>query len=435
MTSAGDRALLGPVALLALGLNGIVGVGIFFLPRDVAGLVPGLAGVGVYALTALALLPVAAVYGTLGGRFAEDGGPYVWARAAFGGGVAFVVGWVAWVSAVLSTAAVVVGLAETAAAAAPGQAPLVARGVVGLVVGGFGAVAALGLRPSAIAWTVVTVAKLLPLALLVVVGLGQAPAAPLAPAAEAAGAPAVFRAALVVVFALQGFEIVAVPAGQSRRGGAAVRLGTVGSLAAAALLYAAVHWVAVRGVPDLGGLDRPLERVGAALGGPALGAAVGLGAAVSAAGIAFGMIVMTPRYLAALGRPDGLGAWLGREGAGQVPRRALAVTVLAAGLLALAALAAGAGVGLRELFVLSSVMVLLQYAVSAAALLGLGLTARGGLRPRDAWPVPLAVVTLVAIGAAATARELAVAAVTVAAGLVVPLGRRLLRAWGGGGSG
>ncbi|HOU91693.1 MAG TPA: amino acid permease, partial [Polyangiaceae bacterium] len=117
MAAAGDRALLGPVALLALGLNGIVGVGIFFLPRDVAGLVPGPAGVGVYALTALALLPVAAVYATLGGRFAEDGGPYVWARAAFGPAVAFVVGWVAWVSAVLSTAAVVVGLAETAAAA------------------------------------------------------------------------------------------------------------------------------------------------------------------------------------------------------------------------------------------------------------------------------------------------------------------------------
>ena len=242
-----------------------------------------------------------------------------------------------------------------------------------------------------------------------------------------------FRAALVVVFALQGFEIVAVPAGQSRRGGAAVPLATVGSLAAAALLYAAVHWVAVRGVPELGGLDRPLERVGAALGGPTLGAAVGLGAAVSAAGIAFGMIVMTPRYLAALGRPDGLGAWLGREGAGQVPRRALTVTLLAAGLLAFAALTAGAGVGLRELFVLSSVMVLLQYAVSAAALLGLGLTSRGGLRPRDAWPVPLAAVTLVAIGAAATARELAVAAVAVAAGLVVPLGRRLLGARGRGG--
>ncbi len=434
MAAAGDRALLGPVALLALGLNGIVGVGIFFLPRDVAGLVPGPAGVGVYALTALALLPMAAVYATLGGRFAEDGGPYVWARAAFGGGVAFVVGWVAWVSAVLSTAAVVVGLAETAAAAAaPGHAPLVAQGVAGLVVGGFGAVAALGLRPSAIAWTVVTVAKLLPLALLVAVGLGQAPAAPVAPAAGAAAGPAVFRAALVVVFALQGFEIVAVPAGQSRRGGAGVPMATVGSLAAAALLYAAVHWVAVRGVPELGGLDRPLERVGAALGGPPLGAAVGLGSAVSAAGIAFGMIVMTPRYLAALGRPDGLGAWLGREGAGQVPRRALAVTLLAAGLLAFAALAAGAGVGLRELFVLSSVMVLLQYAVSAAALLGLGLTSRAGLRPRDAWPVPLAAVTLVAIGAAATARELAVAAVAVAAGLVVPLGRRLRAARGGGG--
>src|SRR5512145_2341207 len=116
METTRERGLLGPVALFALGLNGIVGVGIFFIPRDVAGLAPGNAGVASYLLTAFALLPLAAVYAVLGSRFPEDGGPYVWARAAFGPGIAFVVGWVAGVSAVSSTAAVVLGLAETAAA-------------------------------------------------------------------------------------------------------------------------------------------------------------------------------------------------------------------------------------------------------------------------------------------------------------------------------
>ena len=83
---------LGFGSLLALGINGIVGVGIFFAPSEVGALVPGNAGILVYLVTALALSPVAFVYATLGGKFAEDGGPYVWARAAFGPMVGFGVG-------------------------------------------------------------------------------------------------------------------------------------------------------------------------------------------------------------------------------------------------------------------------------------------------------------------------------------------------------
>jgi amino acid transporter len=84
-----------------LGINGIVGVGIFLVPSRLAELVPGTPGIAVYAVTALALTPVAMVYATLGGRFSEDGGPYVWARAAFGPTFGFFVGFVMWVSAVL----------------------------------------------------------------------------------------------------------------------------------------------------------------------------------------------------------------------------------------------------------------------------------------------------------------------------------------------
>ena len=93
-----DRARarpLGLFSLLALGVNGMIGVGIFFAPSEVAASVPGYAGVGVYLLTAAALFPIAWTYGVLGSRFSVDGGPYVWARAAFGPRIAFLVGWIA----------------------------------------------------------------------------------------------------------------------------------------------------------------------------------------------------------------------------------------------------------------------------------------------------------------------------------------------------
>src|SRR5687767_15269572 len=100
---------VGPIHLLALGVNGIVGVGIFFAPADLAARAPG-SGTVVFAATALALVPVALAFAALGRRFDEDGGPVVFARAAFGPLPAFVVGWIAYVSAIASSAAVIVGL-------------------------------------------------------------------------------------------------------------------------------------------------------------------------------------------------------------------------------------------------------------------------------------------------------------------------------------
>src|SRR5512147_279266 len=90
---------VGALQLLALGVNGIVGVGIFFVPAAVAARAPGLGTVMVFVCTGLALLPAAACFAALGRRFDEDGGPVVFARAAFGPRVSFLVGWIAYVSA------------------------------------------------------------------------------------------------------------------------------------------------------------------------------------------------------------------------------------------------------------------------------------------------------------------------------------------------
>src|ERR1700712_2958913 len=107
-----DRKPLGFIALLTLGINGTIGVGIFFAPSEVALKLPGPSGAWVFLLAGLALMPVGFVYSRLGGRFAEDGGPYVWARLAFGPQIAFLIGFLTYVSAVFSTATVATGLSE-----------------------------------------------------------------------------------------------------------------------------------------------------------------------------------------------------------------------------------------------------------------------------------------------------------------------------------
>ena len=408
---------LGLGSLVALGINGIVGVGIFSVPSEVAAHAPGLAGLAAYALTALALLPVAVTCAVLGGRFDEDGGPVVWARAAFGNGVGFAVGWVSYASAVLSSSAVLSWLAHQTTAALAVGSPLAARSLAVTTAVVLTAVVALGLRPSAVFWSLVTVLKLIPLLLLVIFSFRAAPV-PTVSAVSTAPVEDLARASLLIVFALQGFEIIPVPAASVREGPRIIPLATVLSLALATGLYIGLHAACVRAVPALATTRSPLVDAANVWGGATLSAVVAAGASISALGISFGMLAMTPRYLAALGRPEALGPWLSREDSRRVPRNALLVTLLA--LVPLLMMGE-----LTELFVLSSIAVLVQYAMSAGSLTVLAVRRSHGLSPVAMWPAPLALGAIFMLAREAKLAELGKAALVLIIGVLVVAARRL----------
>lgn len=401
---------LGVWSLLALGVNGIVGVGIFFTPNLVALAVPGTAGVWAYALTLLALLPVAITYARLGARFDRDGGPYVWATAAFGPAVGFVVGFAAYASAVLSTSAVLAGLGEYTAPVLGLGAQKQAFSLLAAML--FAAVVGAGLRPSAWVWSSLTVLKLLPLVLLVAVFLALGGAHEPLTSQPLLKTPWWSRAVLLIVFSMQGFEIVPVPGSHVRSAQRAIPIATIGSLVLCAGLYMLIHWACVRSVGDLALSDAPLVAAARALGGFELAALVSLGTNISAIGIAFGMMAMTPRYLAALDFGNEKAGAIGSESLQQVPGRALFVTLV----LVLILLSWGA---LSRLFVLSSVAVLFQYSVSVLSLGVLALRRAHGLTPRDALAAPLALVALALVARAVERAELLVMSGIVAVALLL----------------
>jgi amino acid transporter len=404
----GESRALGVWSLLALGVNGIVGVGIFFTPNLVARWVPGIAGVWAYALTLLALLPVAMTYARLGARFDRDGGPYVWAAAAFGPGVGFVVGVTAYASAVLSTSAVLAGLGEYTAPVLGFGVQKQAFSLLAALL--FAAIVGAGLRPSAWVWSSLTVLKLLPLLLLVVVFLSISREAP--PSAPPLTVPSWSRAVLLIVFPMQGFEIVPVPGSHVRSAQRAIPIATIGSLVLCAGLYMLIHWACVRSVGDLGASDAPLIAAARALGGFRLAALVSMGTNISAIGIAFGMMAMTPRYLAALASRVHETAISSPKSTREVPWRALLVTLV----LVLILLSWGA---LSRLFVLSSVAVLFQYSVSVLSLGYLSLKRAHGLSPRDALSAPLALLALALVARAVERTELWVMSGIVACALLL----------------
>ncbi|WP_375746578.1 APC family permease [Corallococcus interemptor] len=402
---------MGPFQLLALGVNGIVGVGIFFAPAEVAAQAPGLGAVWAFALTGLALVPVAFAFAVLGRRFDSDGGPVVFARAAFGERVSFLVGWVAYVSAFLSTSAVMAGLARAVAPSLGLGGPVGERLLASALVTGLAALVASGIRVSARTWTALTVLKLVPLAAL----LGAfffLPVREVPPPLPATGA-SWLTAGLTVMFAYQGFEIVPVIAGQVRASERTVPLATVGSLLLAMLLYVGLVWACVAALPDLAGASAPLAQAAGVWGGAGLERLVGAGTSVSALGICVGMMVTTPRYLSALASGERSLFGLERMSASGVPMRALAVTwALVLGFVNLG--------DLSELFALSAIAVLMQFGVTAAALAVLSLRRERDLRPVHALlALPTLVLGLTLVTFGASAREAAVASVAVLAGLAL----------------
>src|SRR5215471_541763 len=100
------RRELGKWDLTALGINQVIGSGVFILPSLVAAQLGTWSPLALLA-TGFASLLVALCFAELSSRFEGTGGPYLYARAAFGQFVAFEVGWMHWFTRVTGYASVI----------------------------------------------------------------------------------------------------------------------------------------------------------------------------------------------------------------------------------------------------------------------------------------------------------------------------------------
>jgi amino acid transporter len=425
------RRTLSLFDVVCIGLNAIVGSGIFLLPDDLyrqMGVLSPLA----FLLCAVGLLPIALCYAEAASRVDRTGGPYVYASEAFGPNTGFAVGWMCFANSVFSFAAV----AAAAAAYFGRLVPTFAgawpeRGVALLVIAGFAALNFRGAKPGALAVDAFTLAKFGVLFVLVAAlvpevklpsGAGGAGGAA---GALPAGFAGVGSAVFIALFAAQGFEVVPVPAGETRLPRRDIPIAIVASLLVASLLYLAVQAVLVGAYAKLGEVsDTPLAD--AALGvAPTLGTLIAVGGLISMLGFVSGSAFGTPRYLYAAAAdghlPTPLSALHPRFDS---PHVAIVVTAGASALLA-------SSFDYRALIGMSNVAVAVQYLGTCLAVLALrrrytkGEGFRAPLGPT--MPVLGALVSLW-VFTEATAQELTWAAASMAVGAVaVAATRRFAR--------
>jgi basic amino acid/polyamine antiporter, APA family len=101
------RGTLGLGSATALIVGTIIGVGIFNLPSSLASYGP--ISLLAMVLTTVGALALALMFAALSRRLPADGGPYAYARAAFGNGAGFSNAWLYWITAWSGNAAIVVG--------------------------------------------------------------------------------------------------------------------------------------------------------------------------------------------------------------------------------------------------------------------------------------------------------------------------------------
>jgi basic amino acid/polyamine antiporter, APA family len=269
--------------LVAIAINGIIGAGIFGLPSKVYALI------GTYSLIAFAVCAVVVAmiilcFAEVSSRFEETGGPYLYAREAFGPVVAFEVGWLVWLARLTAFAANCNLLVSYLGFFWPGATTALWRAtVIVTVVFLLTAINIRGVREAAIVSNLFTIGKLIPLLFFAIAGLfflnpGNFAFGPQPPVG------AFSQSVLLLLYAFTGFEMAVIPAGEIRDPRRNLPRALIIAIVVVAILYILIQIVCVGTLPELATSQKPLADAGSRIMGTAGGALISAGALISISG-------------------------------------------------------------------------------------------------------------------------------------------------------
>jgi amino acid transporter len=286
---------IGRWSLTAAVVNAVIGSGIFGMPSKQAELMGALSPLA-YLVAGLGTLAIVLCFAEVASRFQEPGGPYLYGRESFGRFVGFEAGWLTFWIRVTAVSANLNVFATYLAELLPwAGTPAGRASVMAVVVSVLAAINVRGVRQATWGVNLFTVAKLLPLTLLIALGLPGLSRDVLATQAVAERDWA--EAVLLLMFAYGGFEAPLIPASEAKDPRRDTAFALVAALAVIATVYMSIQLVVVGLLPQAAGSKAPIaDAFRVLLGGP--GAALAsLGAMVSIFGYAMGSVLQTPRVL------------------------------------------------------------------------------------------------------------------------------------------
>jgi amino acid transporter len=351
----------GRFSLVALVINCIIGSGIFGLPSLIAGHLGSWAPLG-YLVAGACMSVIVACFAEVASRFAEPGGPYLYAHAAFGHFVGIQIGWFTWL----------VRLAASAASAnlfvdyLGGFAPSVTSGaprilLLTAIIGALLIVNIRGVRGGAQLSNFFTVAKLLPLLVLIVSGAVFISGSGWRAGPGEIRAGSAVEAMLLLVFAYGGFESAMIPASEARDPRRDAPFALFAAVAVCAVVYMLIHLTVMGALVNPAGVPRPLAAAARVTMGTPGAILITVGALFSTYGLLSANVLNVPRLTFALARKGEFPAFFAlAHPRFRTPHVSIAVFAFLLWALSLAG-------GFRWNAVLSAVSRLVTYAVVCAA--------------------------------------------------------------------
>lgn len=229
---------IGLPAATAIVVGSIIGTGVFALPSALAPY--GLASLVAFGLVTVGALALAFVFGALNKRVPGSGGPYLYARDAFGDFGGFTTSWSYWLTAWIGNAAIVVawvGYVEVFINKSGNKYGSAAIALVGLWIPA--AINLSGVRNLARFQTITTVLKFVPLVFMGTIGLLFVKNSNFG-AFNPSGVSfwsAISAAGAIALFAYLGLETASVVAGRVRDPERNVTRATLLGTAACAVVY------------------------------------------------------------------------------------------------------------------------------------------------------------------------------------------------------
>jgi basic amino acid/polyamine antiporter, APA family len=301
---------IGRWSLVALIINSVIGSGIFGLPALVAGLL-GSYSILAVLLAAVAIGIITLCFAEVASQFSDAGGPYLYARTAFGRLIGILVGWTFYLAQAAAPAAnvnlFVIYLAEFWPAA---KDPWLRFLILTFLVGLLAIINLLGVRQGTTANNIFTVAKLVPLALVMLAGAAVILLRPthLVVPPIMTSQSSWLKAMVLLVFSYGGFESALTPMSEAKnpRRDTVFALGV--ALIACATIYAMVQWVVLGILGPNATTDRPLAEVARLTVGSGGAALVAVGAMLSTYGNLGAKMLALPRVTFALAEQGDLPA-------------------------------------------------------------------------------------------------------------------------------
>jgi len=376
-SAAAGRRQLGLVALTALVVGNMVGSGVFLLPANLAPF--GGTSVLAWIVSAVGTMCFGLVIARLARRRPAVGGPYAYARDAFGEFAGFLVGWGYWISCWSGVAAVAVAMTSYLGTLVPEVASHPTTTTLAAIVL-LTMVNAWGVREAGIVQVVTTVLKLAPLVAIAVFGLMRFEPEHLEPFnPTGASLPhAVLGGLAMTLWAYQGFESASVAAGDARDARVNVPRATLIGIAIATVFYVS-STLAVMGLVPREALKEshaPFADAAAILWGPWAGKLVAAGAFVSCFGALNGWILVAGRMPLAIARDGLFPSFFARLSRRETPAVGLAISSTLSCALVVASYSGSLVSMFEGMILLATLSALVPYVFASVAEIQFSLRAR-----------------------------------------------------------